>query len=168
MSKTCPACGKRVVPRCCFCCCAAAGELRRCCELRELHLEGNRLTTLLLDLTHATALASLQVSAPPSLLMLLLLPPPLLLSFCCCHSSVPDAVAAAVCTHNLSAPALFHLVLLLSVHSSTPCLIFTSTHTHSYMAIPWNTCRNWARRQHFEVSAWPTYVSWQTRDSNGA
>jgi hypothetical protein len=46
----------------CHCCCRAA-ELRRCCCLRELHLEHNRLVTPLLDLTHATALASLQVTA---------------------------------------------------------------------------------------------------------
>lgn len=38
-----------------------AAELRRCRALRELHLEYNRLVTPLLDLTHATALESLQV-----------------------------------------------------------------------------------------------------------
>jgi hypothetical protein len=48
-------------PVLCLSCCRAA-ELRRCCCLRELHLEHNRLVTPLLDLTHATALASLQVS----------------------------------------------------------------------------------------------------------
>lgn len=42
-------------------CLAATAELRRCSSLRELHLEFNRLVTPLLDLTHATALESLQV-----------------------------------------------------------------------------------------------------------
>jgi len=42
---------------------AATAELRRCSSLRELHLEFNRLVTPLLDLTHATALESLQVGA---------------------------------------------------------------------------------------------------------
>jgi hypothetical protein len=49
-----------ISPVLCCCCCRAA-ELRRCCCLRELHLEHNRLVTPLLDLTHATALGSLQV-----------------------------------------------------------------------------------------------------------
>eukprot|EP00878_Enallax_costatus_P012029 GHUV01012560.1.p1 GENE.GHUV01012560.1~~GHUV01012560.1.p1 ORF type:complete len:820 (+),score=326.73 GHUV01012560.1:341-2800(+) len=40
-------------------------ELRRCCHLRELHLEHNRLITPLLDLTHATALASIQLYGNP-------------------------------------------------------------------------------------------------------
>jgi hypothetical protein len=42
-------------------CCVPAAELRRCSALRELHLEYNRLATPLLDLTHASALESLQV-----------------------------------------------------------------------------------------------------------
>lgn len=42
-------------------CLLCAAELRRCTALRELHLEHNRLVTPLLDLTHATALESLQV-----------------------------------------------------------------------------------------------------------
>jgi hypothetical protein len=44
-------------------CYLVAAELRRCCCLRELHLEHNRLVTPLLDLTHATSLGSLQVLA---------------------------------------------------------------------------------------------------------
>lgn len=42
-----------------------AAELRRCSALRELHLEYNRLVTPLLDLTHATALESLQLYGNP-------------------------------------------------------------------------------------------------------
>jgi hypothetical protein len=50
------------IKSCWLCCPACAAELRRCSSLRELHLESNRLVTPLLDLTHATALESLQVS----------------------------------------------------------------------------------------------------------
>lgn len=45
----------------CAACALCAAELRRCSALRELHLEYNRLATPLLDLTHASALESLQV-----------------------------------------------------------------------------------------------------------
>lgn len=44
-----------------MCASSVAAELRRCSSLHELHLEHNRLVTPLMDLTHATALASLQV-----------------------------------------------------------------------------------------------------------
>lgn len=133
--------------RLCLCAVPPAGELRHCSQLRELHLEHNRLTTPLLDLTHASALASLQVRGAPQL------QPARAASALGTRAWPPRLQITPVC--SALAPRRSH---------TFPFVLQTC----SCLATLWNTCQTWRLQRRCAPSALQTCESWPTAPTPGA